>query len=152
MQWGRGSVLLHPCFGVTVGGGTRTAQSLWGEIPQKWICHPTNPALGAGQEDCRNLLILHPDLSLSTRDAWQLKSENVCCSAVSDSLQSHGLWPTRLPCPRDSSLGKNTRVDSRSLLQGIFLTQGLNLGLLHCWQIPYHLRMESQVCEINVWA
>ena len=27
-----------------------------------------------------------------------------------------------------------------SLLQGIFPTQGLNLGLLHCRQIPYHLR------------
>ena len=26
---------------------------------------------------------------------------------------------------------------SHSLLQGIFLTQGLNLGLLHWWQIPY---------------
>ena len=26
-----------------------------------------------------------------------------------------------------------------SLLQGIFLIQGLNLGLLHCRQILYHL-------------
>ena len=34
---------------------------------------------------------------------------------------------------------KNTGVGSHSLLQGIFLTQGLNLGLLHCRQILYHL-------------
>ena len=34
-----------------------------------------------------------------------------------------------------NSLGKNTGVGSHSLLQGIFLTQGLNLGLLHCRQI-----------------
>ena len=34
---------------------------------------------------------------------------------------------------------KNTGVYSHSLLQGIFPTQGLNLGLLHCRQILYHL-------------
>ena len=33
-------------------------------------------------------------------------------------------------------LGKNTAI---SLLQGIFPTQGLNPGLLHCRQISYHL-------------
>ena len=32
---------------------------------------------------------------------------------------------------------KNTGVGSHSLLQGIFLTQGSNLSLLHCRQIPY---------------
>ena len=30
------------------------------------------------------------------------------------------------------SPGKNTGVGSHTLLQGIFPTQGLNLGLLHC--------------------
>ena len=35
--------------------------------------------------------------------------------------------------------GKDTGVGSHYLLQGIFLTQGLNLGLLHCRQILYHL-------------
>ena len=34
---------------------------------------------------------------------------------------------------------KNTRVGSLSLLQGIFLAQELNLGLLHCRQILYQL-------------
>ena len=43
-----------------------------------------------------------------------------------------------LPCPWDSP-GKNTGVGSHSLLQGIFLTQGSNLCLLHCRQILYHL-------------
>ena len=51
-------------------------------------------------------------------------------SVVSDSLQPHGLWPTMLLCPQDFS-GKNTRVGCHFLLQGIFLTQGLNLCLLH---------------------
>ena len=34
---------------------------------------------------------------------------------------------------------KNTGMDSHSLLQGIFLTQVLNLGLPHCRQILYYL-------------
>ena len=34
---------------------------------------------------------------------------------------------------------KNTGVGSLSLLQGIFLTQELNRGLLHCRWILYHL-------------
>ena len=46
-------------------------------------------------------------------------------SVVSNSLQPHDLCPTRLLCPWDSP-GKNTGVDYISLLQGIFLTQGLN--------------------------
>ena len=37
------------------------------------------------------------------------------------------------------SPGKNTGVGCHALLQGIFPTWGLNLGLLHCWWILYHL-------------
>ena len=60
------------------------------------------------------------------------------CSVVSDSVQPHGLWPARLLCPWDSP-GKNIGVGCQSLLQGIFLAQGLSLGLLHCRWILYHL-------------
>ena len=35
------------------------------------------------------------------------------------------------------SPGKNTGVDSHSVLQGIFLDQGLNPGLPYCRQILY---------------
>ena len=49
-----------------------------------------------------------------------------------------GLKPTRLLCPWNSP-GKNTGVGSLSLLLGIFLTQALNRGLLHCRQILYQL-------------
>ena len=37
------------------------------------------------------------------------------------------------------SLGKNTEVDCHSLLEGIFPTQGSNMGLLRCRQILYCL-------------
>ena len=62
----------------------------------------------------------------------------VSCSVVSNSLQTHGLYPTRLLCSQNSP-GKHIGVGCRFLLQGIFLTQGSNLGLLHCEQILYHL-------------
>ena len=55
------------------------------------------------------------------------------CSVVSNSLQPH--W---LSSPWNSP-GQNTEVGSLSLLQGIFPTQGLNLGLLHCRRILYQL-------------
>ena len=62
---------------------------------------------------------------------------------MSDSLQPHGLQPTRLLCPWNSP-GKNTGVGDHSLLQGIFQTHGSNLGLLHCKQILYYLRQVSE--------
>ena len=52
-------------------------------------------------------------------------------------LQPYTLQPTRLLCPWDS-LGKSTGVGYHTPLQGIFPTQGSNLGLLHCGQILYH--------------
>ena len=61
------------------------------------------------------------------------------CSVISvmlDSLQPYGLWPARLLSPWDSP-GKNTGVGCHALLQGIFLTQGLNPGLLHYRRILY---------------
>ena len=45
-------------------------------------------------------------------------------------------------CPWDSP-DKNTQVHCHFLLQGIFPTQGLNPGLLCCWQILYHLRYQG---------
>ena len=44
----------------------------------------------------------------------------------------------RLLCPW-ASPGKNTGVGCHFLLQGIFPTQGLNPGLLHCKQVLYRL-------------
>ena len=41
------------------------------------------------------------------------------------------------PCQRQDQIKGST--ETHSLLQGIFLTQGSNLGLQHCRQILYHL-------------
>ena len=48
-------------------------------------------------------------------------------------LQPHELEPVRLLCLWDFS-GKNAGVGCHFLLQGLFLTQGSNLCLLH-WQV-----------------
>ena len=62
-----------------------------------------------------------------------------------------GYIPTRLLCPWDSP-GKNTGLDYHSLLQGIFPTQGSNLGFLRCRQIDYHLsRQRSPNWALNVY-
>ena len=49
------------------------------------------------------------------------------------------LWTVarQLLCPQDYP-GKSTGVGCHALLQGIFPTQGLNSGLLHCRQTVYH--------------
>ena len=44
---------------------------------------------------------------------------------------------------------KNTGVGSLSLLQGIFPTQGLNPGLLHCRQILYQLSHKESKDQIS---
>ena len=51
---------------------------------------------------------------------------------MSDFLQPHGLKPARLLCAWNFP-GRNTGVGYNFLLQGLFLTQGLNPRLLH-WQ------------------
>ena len=51
-------------------------------------------------------------------------------------------WTVALPGSSVCEIlqGKNTGVGSHSLLQGIFPTQGSNLGLLYCRQILYRLK------------
>ena len=86
-----------------------------------------------GQSLQENLLCVTGNRS-SRHD--QSLSPLVSCSVTSDSL------PARLLCPWDSP-GKNTGVGCPSLLQGIFLMQGLNPELPHCRQILYLLSHQN---------
>ena len=54
-----------------------------------------------------------------------------------------------LLCPWNSP-GKHTGVGSHSLLQGIFPTQGPNLGLLHCRQILYRRATREAPAKIKL--
>ena len=60
---------------------------------------------------------------------------------MSDSLQPHGLQPTRFLCPWDFP-GKNTGVGCHFLLRGIFLAQGLTPGLLHADRVTMWVTRE----------
>ena len=62
-----------------------------------------------------------------------------------------GIFPPQVSCIARNPLPsgpagkpKNTGVDSLSLLQGIFLTQESNHGLLHCRQILYQLSYQEK--------
>ena len=70
------------------------------------------------------------------------ESESESHSVLSNSLRPHGLhspW---------NSPGQNTGVGSLSLLQGIFLTQESNQGLLHYRQILHQLSYQGSITNI----
>ena len=62
------------------------------------------------------------------RIMWKWKS--LSCVWLFVTLWLYSLW---------NSPGQNTRMGSLSLLQGIFPTQGLNPGFLHCRLILFQL-------------
>ena len=71
-----------------------------------------------------------------------LHGMHVSHSVISDSAtpgSSGSPVAHQAPLTMEFSPGKNTRMGCHSLLQGIFLTQGSNLSLLHCRWILYHL-------------
>ena len=69
------------------------------------------------------------------------KGQSESCSVMSNSLWTHGLYsPWNSP-------GQNTGMGSYSLLQGIFLTQESNRGLLHCRQGLYQLSHQGSPRE-----
>ena len=70
---------------------------------------------------------------LKVKDKPQEDGEIESHLVMSNSLQPDGLYSPW------NSLGQNTAVGSLSFLQGIFPTQGLNLGLWHSRQVLYQL-------------
>ena len=71
-------------------------------------------------------------LSLTTPPLEKVRCRNSCNYYV----WSHRLQPAMLLCPWDFP-GQNTEVGNHSFLQGIFLTQGSNLGFLHYRWVLY---------------
>ena len=115
----------------------------------------------------------HPPLQTPSSEsplgfAWQLSSFHIIVllciytelfrtmeSEVSQScltLRSYGLQSTRLLCSWDFP-GKSTGVSCHFLLQGIFLTQGSNPGLLHCRQTLFSLSHQEAIAPTNLqWS
>ena len=94
-----------------------------------------------------------PSTTVRALWCWQIKLTQlrlVCmsCSVVSNSLHPHGLQPARLLCSWDSP-GKTTGVGCHFLLQGIFLTQGMNLSILYHRWILYHLHHQGSQLRLD---
>ena len=77
-----------------------------------------------------NELLLRQELCVSVTWLCPTLCDPMDCSLPGSSI--HGILQA-----------KNTRVGSHSLLQGIFPTQGLNPGLLHCRRILYQLSYQG---------
>ena len=85
--------------------------------------------------------LLSPFYMLDDWHLWISKwpfQRHLASVSESWSVMSDSLWPHGLYRPWNSP-GQNTEMGSPSLLQGIFSTQGLNPGLLHCRWILYQL-------------
>ena len=83
------------------------------------------------EQDLRHSLIL------------KKKSESLSCSVMSDSLRTHALQPTRLPCP-----WKFSRSGLPFPSPGDISNPGLNPSLLNWRQIPYHLSHQGSLSLI----
>ena len=78
-------------------------------------------------------------------ESWTIKKA-VCECASCSVVVSNSLQPQGLSLPGSSALGiLQARMRCHSLLQGIFLTQGSNLILLHCRPILYRLSHQGRM-------
>ena len=96
--------------------------------------------------------LLREICSTSKGSKGQKSEKSVTHSVVSDSLTPWTAAHWTL-CPWDSP-GKNTRVGCHGLLQGIFPTQGSNLGLPQCrWTLYYlnHQRSPNAPLLKVIW-
>ena len=71
--------------------------------------------------------------------------DHMVCSPPGSSV--HGIFQARVL--EWGAIAFSTGVGSHSLLQGIFLTQGLNPGLPHCRLILYHLSHKGSPIDEN---
>ena len=139
-------------------------------ISSKYNCLPTFQLLMTLENHQVTLQLTHPiHMMLELFQAWKhvalfskliffslISSVHLCMdcsesrSVMADSLRPHGLQPARFLFLWNSP-GQNTGVGSLSLLQGIFSTQELNRGLLHCRPILLQLRYQgSQIGRAHV--
>ena len=84
-------------------------------------------------------------MGLSALPSW------TCCAVLGLVTQSGPALCDSVFSGHGDSWGKNTGVGCHAALQGIFLTQGLNPGLLHCRYILYHLSHQGSL-RILEWG
>ena len=121
-SWGLPYRTTHSCIGVY-----RSSAPLYPCECMLLILFPWRFWVKHGSTQVKGSEVLAPSYLPPTTIEWVSKS----CSVMSNSLQPHALHSSW------NSPGQNAGVGGLSLLQGIFPTQGSNLGLLHCRLILY---------------
>ena len=132
---GNGNPFQCSCLGESQGRGSLVGCHLWGHTESDM----TEATQQQQQQQC-----IYINAILPICPSWVF----VClCVLITQACMTAIPWTIAcLLCPWNAP-GKNTRVGSHALLQGIFLTQGSNPGLLHCRQILYHWSYQvSPVC------
>jgi len=103
-----------------------------GEGEGSLVCCSAAAAAAKSLQSCPTLcdpIDRSPSLGFSRKEHWSgLPFPSPCCSASGHKESDTTEW-------LNNNSNKNTGVGSHSLPQGIFSTQGSNLGLLHCRQI-----------------
>ena len=105
---------------------------------------------------CLTLPFPCPLLGVNGDNLLDSESESVSHSVVSDSLWSPWTVAHQASLSMEFSWQQYwSGFCFHSLLQGIFLTQGLNLGLLHCRQILHHLSHQGHLkvkVKVTQWC
>ena len=120
----------------------RTTDTWWtrdGAIRYHWT-QRLQPGTRVGGEHVRD------------KEEWNPPSSRECPlpggAQSCPTLWPYWLPPARLLCPWESP-GKNPGVDCHILLQGVFLTQGLNLGPRYCRWILHRLSHQGRPREMS---
>ena len=95
--------------------------------------------------NCTKWVVISSNMSGGSNSIWVSEWKSLSrvrlfatLYAIQSTIYATIVYPYRLYSPRNSP-GQNTGVGGLSLLQGIFPTQGLNPGLLHCRRMLYQL-------------
>ena len=140
-------------------GGTSSGQHLYLGLPDSGVSPlPSGYLMRCAEVTSKTLLIRRND---SFSKLWIFEASLQKHTSMCVRLVAHLCLPLcdlRDCSPPGSSVhgdspGKNTGVGCHALLQGIFPTQGLNLDLLHCRQILYHLSHQGSpsMCGWMKW-
>ena len=114
------------------------------ELRTQLCCSNEEQGVEAGWGvDCRLSMLTS---GLNTKGKWTFSIHHV---SEWKSLSCVQLFATSWTIQSMNSPGQNTGVGSLSLLQGIFPTQGSNLGFPHCRWILYHLSHKGS--PISSW-
>ena len=93
---------------------------------------------GAFELWCWRRLLRVPWTARRSNQSILKETVHINCEGETRSVMSDSFWLHEWHSPWNSP-GQNTGVGSLSLLQGIFLTQGLNPGIPPCRRILYQL-------------